>query len=100
MKIKNQNLKAQLSGKKIIPGLTQILSKRPDQFAPNSWPGYYSKAKGSKIWDLQSNKYLDMSISAIGSVILGYADADVNKAFLSNLLLIKNFLLTINGINI
>ena len=30
-----------------IPGMTQLLSKRPDMFAPGFWPGYYSKAKGA-----------------------------------------------------
>tara|TARA_Y100000590_G_C15745863_1_gene1021978 strand:- start:6310 stop:7623 length:1314 start_codon:yes stop_codon:yes gene_type:complete len=83
--MKNKSLYAQKIGKKLIPGLSQILSKRPDQFAPNSWPGYYSKAKGSKIWDLNSNKYLDMSISSIGSVILGYADEDVDRAVIKGI---------------
>ena len=32
--------------KKIIPGGTQLLSKRPEMFLPNLWPAYYSKAKG------------------------------------------------------
>ena len=32
--------------KKIIPGGTQLLSKRPEMFLPNLWPSYYAKAKG------------------------------------------------------
>ena len=71
---------AQETAKKIIPGMTQLLSKRPDRFSFGVWPCYFSKAKGSYIWDLDQNKYLDMSIGGIGATILGYADKHVNNA--------------------
>jgi len=63
-----------------IPGMTQLLSKRPDQFSLGIWPGYYSKAKGAEVWDLDGNRYIDMSISGIGANVLGYADDDVDAA--------------------
>tara|TARA_B100000131_G_scaffold322785_1_gene378062 strand:+ start:2703 stop:4034 length:1332 start_codon:yes stop_codon:yes gene_type:complete len=66
--------------KRIIPGGTQLLSKRPEMFAPNIWPAYYSKAKGCKVWDMDGTEYTDMSIMGIGANILGYADDDVDKA--------------------
>ena len=66
--------------KNIIPGGTQLLSKRPEMFAPNIWPSYYSYAKGCEVWDMENNKYIDMSIMGIGSNILGYADSDVDLA--------------------
>lgn len=66
--------------KKIIPGGTQLLSKRPEMFLPDLWPAYYSKAKGCEVWDLDGKKYLDMSYMGIGACVLGYADQDVNKA--------------------
>lgn len=66
--------------KKLIPGGTQLLSKRPEMFAPDIWPAYYSKAKGSKVWDMDDNEYIDMSIMGIGANILGYADDDVDNA--------------------
>ncbi len=69
--------------KKIIPGGTQLLSKRPEMFAPDLWPAYYSKAKGSKIWDLDNRKFLDMSIMGVGANILGYAVDDVDNAVLN-----------------
>ena len=65
--------------KQLIPGGTQLFSKKPDLFAPGEWPGYYSKAKGVNIWDLDGNKYLDMSIMNVGACILGYADKFVDK---------------------
>ena len=66
--------------KALIPGMTQLLSKRPDMFSLAVWPGYYSKAKGAEVWDLDGNKYVDMSISGIGANVLGYADPDVDAA--------------------
>lgn len=66
--------------KKIIPGGTQLLSKRPEMFLPDLWPSYYSRANGCKVWDLDGKKYIDMSYMGIGACILGYADDDVNKA--------------------
>ena len=66
--------------KRLIPGGTQLLSKRSEMFLPEQWPAYYKKAKGIEIWDLEDNKFIDMSIMGIGSCILGYADEDVNRA--------------------
>lgn len=68
------------SAKLLIPGGTQLLSKRPEMFLPDFWPAYYRKAKGVEIWDLDDNKFIDLSIMGIGTCILGYADDDVNKA--------------------
>jgi len=66
--------------KAIIPGGTQLLSKRPELHLPDYWPSYYSKAKGCEVWDLDGKKYIDMSYMGIGACVLGYADQDVNKA--------------------
>ncbi len=66
--------------KELIPGGTQLLSKRPEMFLPDQWPSYYSKAKGCEVWDLDGVKYTDMSYSAIGACVLGYADPDVDAA--------------------
>ncbi len=66
--------------KTLIPGGTQLLSKRPEMFLPDLWPSYYEKAKGCEIWDLDGNKYVDMITMGIGACILGYADDDVNNA--------------------
>lgn len=66
--------------KKIIPGGTQLLSKRPEQFLPENWPAYYSKAEGCNIWDLDGNKYMDACYMGIGANVLGYQDPDVDEA--------------------
>ena len=69
-------------GIKLIPGATQLFSKRPEQFLPGQWPSYYSKSKGCRVWDLDAKEYIDMSFMGIGACILGYADTDVDAAVL------------------
>lgn len=66
--------------KKIIPGGTMLLSKRPEMFLPDNWPSYFSKAKGCYVWDLDGNKYIDMSIMGIGTNTLGYGHDEVDSA--------------------
>ena len=68
--------------KTLIPGGTMLLSKRPEMFLPDNWPSYFSKAKGCKIWDLDNNELLDMSIMGIGTNTLGYGHVEVDNAVL------------------
>jgi glutamate-1-semialdehyde 2,1-aminomutase len=70
--------------KTLIPGGTMLLSKRPEMFLPNNWPSYFSKAKGCKIWDLDDNELVDMSIMGIGTNILGYGHDEVDNAVMEN----------------
>ncbi|KKR04391.1 MAG: Aminotransferase class-III [Candidatus Uhrbacteria bacterium GW2011_GWF2_39_13] len=71
--------------KKIIPGGTQLLSKRPELYAPGQWPAYYSKASGCEVWDLDGNHYYDMSTNGIGACLLGFNDIDVSNAVKSSI---------------
>ncbi len=64
----------------IIPGGTQLLSKRPELYAPGLWPAYASKAEGCRLWDLDGSEFLDMTTMGIGTCILGYANPVVNRA--------------------
>src|SRR5216684_4130293 len=64
----------------LIPGGTQLLSKRPEMFLPDNWPSYYARAKGVEVWDLDEQRYLDMSYHSIGACVLGSADPDVDAA--------------------
>lgn len=66
--------------KRLIPGGTQLLTKRPEMILPEQWPSYYSKALGAEVWDLDGNRYVDMSYNGVGACILGHADPDVNAA--------------------
>jgi glutamate-1-semialdehyde aminotransferase len=66
--------------KTLIPGGTMLLSKRPEMFLPDNWPSYFSKAKGCKIWDLDNNELIDMTIMGIGTNTLGYGHEEVDNA--------------------
>ena len=75
---KNQELYKK--AKTIIPGGTQLLSKRPEMFLPDNWINYYESAKGCEVTDIDGNKFIDMISMGIGACILGFADDDVNDA--------------------
>lgn len=66
--------------KRIIPGGTELLSKRPEMFLPDNWPAYYSRCKGARVWDLDGREYLDFATMGVGACVLGYADDDVDEA--------------------
>ena len=66
--------------KKIIPGGTQLLSKRPEMHLPGLWPAYYKSAKGCQVTDLDDNTYYDLCFMGIGANTLGYCDEDVDRA--------------------
>ena len=58
--------------KEIIPGGTQLLSKRPEMFLPGFWPAYYEKAEGCRLWDLDGRCYVDAALMGVGANVLGY----------------------------
>lgn len=65
--------------KKIIPGGTMLLSKKPELFLPNGWPTYFKKTKGCEVWDLDNNKFYDLSLMGVGTNILGYSNKKIDK---------------------
>jgi glutamate-1-semialdehyde 2,1-aminomutase len=68
--------------KKIIPGGTQLLSKRPEMFAPGQWPPYFAEARGVEVIDIDGRHFIDMTTGGIGACLLGYSDPEVNSALL------------------
>lgn len=65
--------------RELIPGVTQLISRRPTRAALGISPIYASHAKGCRIWDIDGNEYVDW-MSAVGPIILGYADEVVDAA--------------------
>jgi len=63
-----------------IPGGTQLLSKRPEMFAPECWPAYFREARGCEVLDLDGRHYYDMSHNSVGACLLGYAHPEVSRA--------------------
>ena len=66
--------------KRIIPCVNMLLSKRAEMFLPDRWPAYFSKAKGCRVWDLDGQEYVDMSIMGIGTNTLGYGHPEIDDA--------------------
>lgn len=66
--------------KRLIPGGTQLLSKRPEMFAPGVWPAYAREARGCEIVDLDGRRYFDFSTHGIGACLLGFRDPEVTRA--------------------
>ena len=64
---------------KVQKPITQTLAKGPGQFTKGVAPKYLQKGKGSHVWDVDGNEYIDFN-SAIGPISLGYAYPAVDKA--------------------
>lgn len=63
-----------------IPGGNGLLSKRPDRYAPDIWPTYFSTASGVEVTDLDGQTYVDMAQMGLGASILGYAHPELTEA--------------------
>ena len=77
-KLMNKGQQLYKKAKTIIPGGNMLLSKRPELFSPSKWPSYFSKTSGCNIWDLDDNKYTDMSHMGVGTNTLGYNNKSVD----------------------
>jgi glutamate-1-semialdehyde 2,1-aminomutase len=66
--------------KQLLPGGTQLLSKRPEMYAPGKWPAYFAEARGVEVTDSDGRRFVDMTTMGVGTCLLGYADPDVNAA--------------------
>ena len=63
----------------LIPSTTQTLAKGPQQNVKGIAPKYLVKGKGSHVWDVDGNKYIDFNMG-IGPLSLGYAYDKVDEA--------------------
>lgn len=64
---------------KVIPLGSQTFSKSRTQYPVGVSPLFIKKGKGSRVWDIDGNEYLDFN-GSLCSVTLGYGDADVTAA--------------------
>lgn len=64
----------------VMPVGVQLLSKRPQLYAPDQWPPYSVESRGCEVTDLNGRTFVDMTTSGIGSCLLGFADPDVSAA--------------------
>src|ERR1700740_2480990 len=64
---------------KVQKPITQTLAKGPGQYTKGVAPKYLQRGKGSHVWDVDGNEYIDYN-SAIGPISLGYAYPVVDDA--------------------
>ena len=62
-----------------IPLGTQTLSKAPSQFVDGVSPKFLARGKGSHVWDVDGNEYIDYPM-ALGPILLGYDHPAVTEA--------------------
>jgi glutamate-1-semialdehyde 2,1-aminomutase len=63
----------------LIPCTTQTLAKGPQQNVKGIAPKYLLRGKGSHVWDVDGNEFIDFNM-AIGPISLGYAYDKVDEA--------------------
>jgi glutamate-1-semialdehyde-2,1-aminomutase len=79
-KIKISNsLKLKRKISELIPGCSQTFSKGSTQFVQGVAPVFLEKGKGSHVWDVDGNEYIDYAM-ALGPIILGHNYPAVTEA--------------------
>ena len=63
----------------VIPSCTQTFSKGHTQFVQGVAPLFLQRGRGSHVWDVDGNEYIDY-VMALGPIVLGYDDPDVLAA--------------------
>ncbi len=62
-----------------IPLASQTFSKSLTQYPRGVSPFFIEKGKGSRVWDVDGNEYIDF-VNALLAITIGYCDADIDKA--------------------
>jgi len=70
--------------RKLIPGVTQSLMKRPEMFALGSFPVYLEGGRGALVRDVDGNEYIDY-ICGLGANTLGHNHPAVLDSIRQNL---------------
>jgi len=68
----------------LIPALTQTLAKGPGQYVRGVAPKYLRRGRGSHVWDVDGNEYIDFQMG-IGPLVLGYCWPAVDDAIRAQL---------------
>lgn len=64
---------------KTIPLGSQTFSKSKTQYPMSVSPFFIQRGKGSRVWDVDGNEYIDF-INSLAAITLGYCDPDVDAA--------------------
>jgi glutamate-1-semialdehyde aminotransferase len=63
----------------LMPAYTQTLAKGPTQWTKGIAPKYLRRGKGSHVWDVDGNEFIDFNMG-IGPLVLGYCYDKVDEA--------------------
>jgi glutamate-1-semialdehyde aminotransferase len=63
----------------LIPALTQTLAKGPGQHVAGVAPKYVARGRGSHVWDVDGNEFIDYTMG-VGPLSLGYCYPAVDDA--------------------
>ncbi len=69
---------------RLIPSQTQTLAKGPGQYIKGVAPKYLLRGKGSHVWDVDGNEFIDYNMG-IGPLSLGYCYPAVDEAIIEQL---------------
>ncbi len=69
---------------RVIPLGSQTFSKSRIQFPEGLAPLFLTHGEGGRVWDVDGNEYVDMVMGLL-PVVLGYRDADVDRAIAAQL---------------
>jgi len=56
-----------------------LMSKRREQFDPESWPTFFSRCRDGNVWDLSGRRFVDFA-GGVGAILLGYGDGEIERA--------------------
>ena len=79
MRIYNQSEVLLKRALQVIPLGSQTFSKSITQYPKGVSPLFIEKGKGSRVWDVDGNEYIDF-VNSLAAVTLGYCDTDIDKA--------------------
>ncbi len=68
---------------KVIPGGVTS-ARHPSKFVPGKYPIFMNRGKGSHVWDVDGNEYIDWIVS-FGPMVLGHCNPQVDDAVRKNL---------------
>jgi glutamate-1-semialdehyde 2,1-aminomutase len=67
---------------RVVPGgMYGHLSTR---LLPDSYPQFFERSSGTKIWDVNGNEYVDY-MCAFGPNLFGYGDSEIDDAYIAQL---------------
>lgn len=75
----HESVELLMRAERIIPCATQTLAKGPAQHVRGVAPVYLQRGKGSHVWDVDRNEYIDYTMG-VGPLSLGYAFDAVDDA--------------------